>query len=629
MPSTWRQWIRRFESIRWAGAISFTLGFLYGSIHAPMWNEIVDFGQVWAGLIPFTSNNLWYTDAVLASPSMLTYVSALLFKVGFGDWFVSAIGNGFVCGTAFLAFSLIGFIFSRSVVFAVLLPLLFERTNFNLPVMNHHYGVVFPTSTGPFGQLGSYLAMIAFALFALGSFRALFFLMGLLPGFHSSWGLAVLSSLTSTGRLCGELKSTWKRYWRWFAAGMAIVVLMVSVFSFWIRPRDRILAPEPVVACAAEGSSDRDHRPTRISSWFSHDFAKIPEMNPRRTMFYPHHQLLRDSEAPVKEWGRYLSSEMFLLLMVVLVFFVRPTWFGSEEKRVLLAMSVLSLIALGLKVYDEIDPHGILFQNTMPEAYKYYHRLIVGRWLNLNVLALPVITVGLLWRMAVERVHVVSLAALGYLLFQFLKVGTFPMILPFTVGQIFIVALVLSFVVSRLSFPKWQRLVGPLGTYAVLLILAGTLFSYGRQIATAQAFRGHNPFHELIDYLRQGSGGMIVAPELRHVGFNQPQGMTRRALFNVDPTWFKEPVEGRPISVFCFDDKILSYEKFVTDVRSCFEKRTPNIWYYIAKLYHMKDLVVPLDWEIHLPDKTVVGKWAVYHLPQECPVRGESRVTSK
>src|SRR5579862_8837556 len=96
----------------WAIGISAFMGALYGIFVSPLWSEAVEFGQAWAGLVPYDCSPWGVT--LFAMPSLQITVPALLLHAGFQIWTLCLATTAFFCSLAFAAVAGAGFAFSRS-----------------------------------------------------------------------------------------------------------------------------------------------------------------------------------------------------------------------------------------------------------------------------------------------------------------------------------------------------------------------------------------------------------------------------------------------------------------------------------------------------------------------------------
>ncbi|MSP97726.1 MAG: hypothetical protein EXR29_10985 [Betaproteobacteria bacterium] len=617
--AVWQTWI-----------VSGVLGFLYGALASPIWIETVEFGQVIAGLVAYPLNNAWYYE-VTSSPTLLTFIPAILLKLGIPEWPLCVAFTGVLASLAFSAVALTSLIFCESALFACLVPLFLLNYGFaNI----HYYPVVFPISLFCFGQFGCFLALLILSLFCLGKTRVATFLLGLMPALHASWAIA--GWIGGAALIWNERRNLdTGAHFRLFLTGFALVLA-----ALWAQ--NAIFPPQ---GADAGTTYDRAVQLSEMKAVRDVWAQRNEDGNPSS-----HNLLIKEAPNPGREFLRYFSSELYVLFFAALAWvWFRPYWLGPRQ-RLFVGVWAISLAAIGIRALDESDRHMTILASIYDYLPYFTQRLIVSRWLNLDLILIPVLVLSVLGYLAIRK-H--SLFAVLVLLFgsyviprksswSFVPVSVDAGTLRDTIQLVPLLLLACLLVArnqklqslaieARLKIerhaPEMVRRVKGLPPHLVIGLLFVAAFVFANRasvgdIVEKKAVLGHDRYDALADAARRTSGVLLLAPGLKGVnGFN-PQLRTGRAVMVPGPIVIKGPnadlAKSRQANqqIYCldpFDAKAPFY--FTQRLKDCFESRDVAGWQMLRMQHQTTSVLAPDSWKLKLPLEISAAGLSLYNIP--------------
>ena len=501
---------------------------------------------------------------------------------------------------------------------ALLTPLVFTRISFNL---DHYYPVEFPVSMFAFGQFGMYAALLTLALVAFGKNKSGAFLLGLMPAIHLPWAIA---AWLGAGAIFIARRATivWRPLLTSLAVGLGIFVISLAGHLQMMKHVQVFDAPKTDVATL-----------TQLADSLSAKWCQ-------RTMtggLACHDALLRDSTQPWKEAAKYFTPDFLFLLIALLGFTVFKHEMSFAVRGLLLAMLAVTGIAMGYKIVEEILPSFNFLRVISPNLPFYLKRLIIGRWLNLNVLLWPAFLIGSIGYLALIRRNAV--AGLGLIMLVILQMTglhwrAFPNAV--TLGSLPTVllaaAVVLGFFVSKdgllrrvqLQIPEefFRKCVSGVLLAAVFLAVLAFLLQ-AMQLSLTKPYKvfGADQYDELAAKAKEDDGTLLLGPGVKsYHGFN-PQLRTRRPILlgliyaapNVSPLMFL--FEKVDTTVYCFSIFDCPPPDLVTHQKSCWQARPLSEWQTIKNEFGATSVIVRDDWELSLTKLAACDGLILYRIP--------------
>ena len=180
--------------------ISAVLGFSISALVYPMWTDNVESAQVIAKLVEYPAYNAMrvYHTSVYTN---LIQLAAVLLRIGVSEWTLSVVFSGIQGAIACSSLALFTLAVSRSVITALVVPVLLLRFRQAIPdhaydylayFHGHSYPNMFPNHTGIYGVVGLFWILLVFSLFSLRKVRTASVLLGLMPAIHPGLALACL-----------------------------------------------------------------------------------------------------------------------------------------------------------------------------------------------------------------------------------------------------------------------------------------------------------------------------------------------------------------------------------------------------------------------------------------------------
>lgn len=346
---------------------------------------------------------------------------------------------------------------------------------------------------------------------------------------HVSWGLAVCSIVAAGCVWDHALRVNLRRYWRRTALSAAMVAALWQLHQWWVAPSLQTAQFDPRYVTAV------------ISSWDSH----------RAPLLAPETSLLRILQLFI--------FEAAVLAVAGIALAVRPP--VLERVRFWIAgQAVLTILVSGIVIADELHPAwGPL----------WLHGLMASRWLNLNIILLPLIVTALF-------IHVADV---------------------------------------RSWTPVRTRLV----TACILCAMAGAL---GFKLIYRSHLDLWGPHQQFFDRVGRRPGLFIVGGQIDNSEFIQLR--TRRPpLFDwrLLDTIPYAPVMGGPVEDILIDVygvSLLSPENWAAfdQVEERWRSRTPEEWRALRNKYDVTDIIVPRAWTLRLPKVEESPALALYTIPE-------------
>jgi hypothetical protein len=495
-------------------ALSAAAGFLVGAFVQPTWTDNVESAQVLAGVVVYPQRTPMY-DYHTSVYSLTIQTAALLLWLGVPEWPLSVLCSGLQGALSFAAIALFAFAVSGRASIALVLPLLLLRlhgwsaaeTTYLGMLHGHRYPNHFPNDMAIYGMIGLFSVLLIFALLAVGRVKSGAFLLGLMPGLHPGLALpALLGAAAAFVFAGGERKVWWRSGWRAGAVGLTVsaVGALIQVIFFW--------------HAAESASPERVHAVMEafLRSWDDHNF---PVRGGERLAFF-------ESEI-------YTAALGFVALTLGRSYLSRATRAVIAGLLVVCAASVVYTLLFSWR--PELVPWRV-------------QSLLVMRWLNLSSLAFPMLGLGLLGRLALERRNSAAAAVLvlltGLMAMGFTRSLTSASVpwaeqvgpydhhgFAFPVGLVLAVGVLLPLDRLRRMPRHGPRFAALLG--AAMLTVGGAYLLFGPlSRIRSERLSGVDAFTPVLEAARGRPGLLLVARDLWEVG--RPQTCTRRPLL-IDP----------------------------------------------------------------------------------------------
>ena len=582
--------------------VSFLLGALYGAFVTPLWNEMVECGQLLAGQVEFGSlNSLAYLHAHEVSTQ--TIAPAILLKLGMGTWLLSLLTSAVVCGLSFGAWALCALALSECPLFAVAVPLVFLGYPYGAA---HFYPVVYPIDFFIFGQVGLYCALLTLGFHALGKVRATFLMLGLLPGIHAPWALGVWLGVAGHCLVCRRRPPA-RQAGPWFVGGFLLSVGLVVYGKLALKP---LIVPVPQTAPAWAAPRSPPAAPSGDASEAA---AGPTRKGASRGVFQGHNVVIHQQEHPWRVALAFLAATLKLVGGVVTVWIVDRRMLGGRAWDLLLMLGVILAIALVYKLLEELDPAFGWLGMLDPRLPKLLVRAIVNRWLNLATVVAPTLALAMLARLSLARGH---------------REWMLPVLAAFVLKKGFFWILALA-LVGVAVVPRGGRGKDPGGrpersavgskVFAALLMAFLVLKAarFGRQALREARYRGIDRYEPIARHLRKGHGAILLAPGVQaYDGFNV-QVRSGRSIFlpGAYPLFAGEQSGGAPNpypNVYCFDPAMESFAAFYAQVQECFEAHGAEDWRVIGYGMGVTNVLVPASYRLALPEEERTAEFVVY-----------------
>jgi hypothetical protein len=341
------------------------LGAIIGAFCVPTWSAGVESAEVLAGLVRMPFDNPTYLYHTGVYSFWCIQLSAILLKMGLSAKTISILSSGLECATAFAAISACSLIFFRSVLTAILCPLLFTLM---LHPTEHGYAIMYLPSIHVFGQMGMYSALLCLSLLSLGYRRLGLFLLGMLPSIHASialmaWTAALVGFFPERKKLWAERKKVLPP----FFLGVVFTAVTLAI--------QKIIFSQPPIPF---------------------DHSAIDDLMRAFTLYWdPHrHPML---------W-RNFRVDLCIFAYAIYRLNYRKNEISEGEKFFLTGITGMTVVAAGYCAIYNLFPQ--IFMGTL------INTLLLKRWLNLNTLLMPLLAVTLLAKLSLEKRSIIATGAL-------------------------------------------------------------------------------------------------------------------------------------------------------------------------------------------------------------------------
>ncbi len=377
--------------------LSLIIGAYWGVFIDLQWNEIVEVGLVYSGVIE--AYIPWYVDTF----SSQIVLSSLLFKTGISLDVAAIIISASTVALAFVSVSSVVLIFTNIKVVALITPIILCK----FPFYNfHYYPVKFPNYNFVFGQIGMYLALTAISLLVLRKSRIAYFLAGILFSIHLIWGAACIVFFILYNFLNKKNRVS-KIEFLWFVS--SFIISMSTYFYFHhleIQLHDR---QNSYVSSLFNESKSIDQ--IHINEIDIHK-KRGYQIDDKQLMILSadnyesernkHNFLFSDKRFPLIEGIKFFLPEIGLLFLFYLL--SKNKMLESEIRKIFVKVLItLQSMVVLYKLLDEIDPSWTILSWINPSLVGLMMRGLPHRILNLDSIILPSILICLMINLAIAE----------------------------------------------------------------------------------------------------------------------------------------------------------------------------------------------------------------------------------
>jgi hypothetical protein len=395
--------------------LSLVFGVFFG-IQYPQWQVALEGAQVLSGITEYPSASpqgiyqakLW---------TILNQVLALLLRGGFEERFLASILTGVGAFVFFFAASLLCHSLSHDWRVSVLAPLVILATDFGGAGAGVGYPVLLLDTPHTYGWIGMSMTVLVVALFGIGRHAIGFFLLGLSPSIHPSWGIWLNAACLIYFALnSSRFFSLEKRLLVCLVFGYSISLFSLGVaveFNFSGLLKSELLTPEIMMAY--------------FEHWESHRVFK------HWTEFSLHHA-----------WPGQLAFIGFLASIALYLVYSATSQQHGEDGVFLATGTIIvgGAIAWLLSVWVWVDP------NSLPSSISM---LMPTRYLNLLIFVFFPILIGLVSRKKLEGAPILlGLVIPVFVVLPFSEI-------PTSYGRWFLIVVMVSFFLSVISSDgRWE-----------------------------------------------------------------------------------------------------------------------------------------------------------------------------
>jgi hypothetical protein len=569
-------------------------GALVGGIVYGNWQVVVESGQAISGVVPYDNDNAFYRYHLKAW-TFAHQVTALFLLTGLSAKAISLLVSAILGSMIFGVFSGIVWVLSKHRLFSLVAPF----TILSLYGIKSHYtyGVVYPIfmfgTHHSNGVLGRNLAILTLLALASTRARSAFFLLGLLPAFHVTWGAwtwgVVFWWLVWEKRLNLE---TLKKCGPWMLGGFTITLV-----SFLYQ---RIAAGDfPVV--------DAETQSRHLTAFFEH---------------WDYHR----ATINLKVHGMYMGVTSLI---------VAGSWLYSFRDslsnpavsflRILILSSIFSLIACVFTAFPQFLPNIV-------------NMLMIGRFINLSIAALPVLILGVLVS-HVNRSHFVQILLSAHFLYivfdqffmAFLSSDRFGWYLPHWMEICGLGLVTAAYAlhsksksVNLNSVPLDKRALAII-VGSVSIVFVSAILDHGKPLRNKKSFI----VQDISPVLQSAaeSEGYLISPggiELIQLITGRPVLLNTGGLDQITVAPGSAPEMARVLEgvygIDFFDPPDEIKERRPSALlensgRDFWESRSPNDWAGISNDFNATQLLAPVEWKIQLTPSITDEDWALYDLP--------------
>ena len=537
------------------------------------WQATVEHGQLLAGLVPYGPESVW-SSWLLRLWSLINQFSALLLKCGLDEARTSMAVCALLGAVSFLALGLVILAVSGSAVLAVLGPVVIYV--YELKGIGFSYPIDLMRTPQTFGIISFSCSLLVFGFLGNGMLRAALVLLGLLPAVHVSWAILCTGVFGLLAVLDRPFREDLKRFWRYYALGLALCGLSFAVQHWLSRAWVPFSDPLPPLA----------------------DYQA----------FLKAHDVHRERFEPLP-----LDMVFFGYSFVACFLAWSRGLFAPAARRLCQAILASMILAAALFGLSRLLPDFQALQIIM-----------ASRYMNVGIaLATPLFFGCVVWNRSlgipVCWMFILAMVAWG----------------KSDLGRLILVSLFFSLSLGLVLFagrPRWAGFIGrvhealdrltvtPLVVCAVFGVVSiNAWYAYPKLAA-----RFHDSGNDAL-FAMAASGQGYILPA---AGLLFPQLSVRRpALFYpgcIDiASYFPEYLPrlnrmSRDIYGLDLRDPLPQgkRESWISQAhRTVWEQRTRQQWQALAGKYPIRDLIVPADWILDLPMKASNCTYAYYVIP--------------
>lgn len=596
--------------IKWVLGISVIFGILYGIFINPLWADAVEFGQAWAGLVPYQYSP--WGQALFLTPSLQITIPALLLLAGVNVWPLCLAVTSFFCALSFSAIAATTYALSRNVLLSIVIPFLLITYVF---ANSHGYPIAYPVSYFQFGQTGQYFALLGLALLSCQLPIAAGAIGGILGGIHPVWCLCfALAAFPVTAWLQPKLLI------RLSLSFVVMLILSVALqyFGNALLPPKPEYTPPPVPKIVLSANTTTN-KVTKIEA--SKEIKK-----PTRGTFEGHNVLFSDSSSPIKTATIFFFPEVIFLMLCFSFFLVQ----GKSTPKLLIMLAIPMGLTTIFKIMEEIDPHFYMLGMLNEHLPGLAIRAIIDRWLNLNSLLIPLMTFSLLTVLIRDKKSwLATILLTGLLIFEAKNPTWF--LVPISGAMNYLWGFLAFFLLGMFCY--WRVIKSSAGIAVqnslqkyfenfqfliVLITLALVLIVKIKEFTVIAhsnpVFTGFDQADKLVSVAKKDKGVLLISPGVVYAqGFN-PQLRTGRPIIVPTKLDVYNNLSKKIISVFCYSDPLLPFDKFYANVKPCFENRSLAEWAIISKQTHATGIIAPVGWEFKMKPVITGGGFAYYNI---------------
>lgn len=590
--------------------LSAIVGFVVSGFIYPMWTDNVESAQVIARIVQFPQKNPMYMYHT-SIYTLVVQVAAILLKAGFSELQLSIFFSGLQGAISFSALSLCTYCFHRNPLTSLITPLLFLQLrqafpewpgNYTGAFHGHGYPILFPNHASIYGVVGIFSALLALCLLSLGKKRSGAFLVGIMPGIHPTLAVPLWLGIGCVFLLRRHIILLWLRQtWKYFLLGFGIFLITFIIQIVFIRD-----IPETTI------SLNRDYHGAIFTIWNDHTDSHIKN------------KLIR-----LKSLIIFFESDLYLLFLATsLLIFLKKNL--PESGRIM-------LIALGGITVVTITYGLLMFIPSVSSIMGYeIKRLLLFRWLNLNSLAFPAISVGISSFLAFQRRNTIAivlmLALVVFIVFGAIKGLTlassaanlfnknalitirgilFPVMAVILPCMLLIIDSRAKTERFRFEYPVRFAPYLKLVLVIVIILLMGTHLKH----FSLQKIRGEGMYTEFFTKAGEGEECLLFGHQ---TWVHRLQLRTRRCLL----------LDLAQVDFLTFVPKAISATEHImnrvygqsllhrlSNYKGLWERRTLKEWQEIRREFNVADVIVIKNWKLKLPKVVGSKDYNLYHIP--------------
>ncbi len=287
----------------------------------------------------------------------------------------------------------------------------------------------------------------------------------------------------------------------------------------------------------------------------------------------------------------------------------------SKIKKLAISLFIFQMVPFSYKVLDEIDPTWKLVTFFDESLKAFLIRAIPNRFLNIDLLILPVIIITVTLFLAIERKNIIAIVATFLLVFTPWmaetagRVYSFNVLLSLLAPNIILIHFSFLLIFLLLVIPNLQKycftnkiLESNIFHYSIPILLLGLLINASDYNISKTTFP-HGKNKGLILKAREDNG--LIISTIGVYGYENFNILSQ----TLRPYYKSNSIKLIPIhnneeaqiEVYCNSASEKDYQSSFQKQVDCFKKRKPEVWRYIGDYLGASQVLANKEFELNLP----------------------------